>query len=284
MRLKRHNRVATFGVLAAGMLLASNAALAQAPPGPTTTAEVNDPICETLFHAYVCGGKINSDVREAAIVLVAARGRENGYWRNVWRTLRETDDEQVEMSCVQIVGRMLAVDGRGREILAEEKRTGQRYGGQWGGPYVVLDEGVVTELLGRVERADNRQEYRIIHYIRALADARDPRTRDFLSEILRLSAGAAAPGRACYSAAAGLLAADGLVRLGEPAGVEWLIQNCESRELLPDRRTPPPDVGQLGAACRAELQAISNDWSGERSTKAQWQAWWQGARSRFPER
>lgn len=260
------------------------AATGRAQTPTSAPAEPPDPVCETLFRQYACGGKINADAREAANLLVAYRGRGNGYWRVVLQTLRETDDEQTELSCVRILGKMLAVDGRGREILEEQRRSGKPYGGQWGGPYVVLDDSVVTTLLERATRFKDRRDHRIGNYVEALAAARDPRTRAFLLEVLHKQSEPGRPDAHAYRSDARLEAAMGLAQLGVSAGVEWLIQNCERDDLLslgPKLRSADE---RLGAACIRALDDISGDSPGARSTRADWQAWWDRAKADFAAR
>src|SRR5688572_23745851 len=82
-----------------------------------------DQICQLLFDAYMRGGKIDSDTIGAAMLIIAARGRASGFWRNVLDELRKGNDN--ETACVEILGRMLAVDAAVRDRMQREKETGQ---------------------------------------------------------------------------------------------------------------------------------------------------------------
>ena len=275
-------------LIAAGLL--AHTALAQAPPtqpAETPAAEPMDPVCDVLFREYACGGKINTVDREAAIVLVASRGRNNGYWRVVLQALRDTGEERSsnEVAAVRILGKMLTVDGHGREILEEQERTGKPYGGQWAGPYVVLDDSVVDELLTRAKELKRRRDHRAEYYVEALAAAREPRTREYLLDVVRTGRAAHPGDRDCFSDECCLTAAIGLAKLREPAGVEWLIENCESTTRLNWRHvTSLPKLSQLGSGCCRALDELDDESQPELTTRAQWQAWWNRAKAELQAR
>jgi len=266
MTLATH-RFTTAVVFAAALLLVTTAA-AQPPTSAPANTEPPDPVCDVLFRNYVCGGKVNSDDRAAAIQLVASRGRNIGYWRKVLKTLREVEPPK-ETRCVQVLGKMLEVDGHGRRIIADAKR-GKPYRGAWMGPYIVLDDCVVTELMQRARKAT---PHALEHYVRAIAGARDPRTRDFLLEIISRGDEDLFTRSGCRPGTR-LLAAVGLAQLDEPAGIDWLIEHCENKQLLFGWAAPPrPSEQQLGPACVRALRDITGEYKGDLSTKAAWQAW-----------
>lgn len=279
MNASRRRAEGAIGWVTMGTMLTS-VAFAQAPVASSRAVERPDPVCETLFRDYACGGKINTADRDAATVLVASRGRANGYWQEVLKMLREADRPQVELSAVRVLGKMLAVDGRGREIL-EQQRRGVPYRGQWAGPYVVLGDEVVAELLKRLSQFESRRDHRIPCYVEALAAARAPAAREALLEVVS-NGEPAQPGSADgYGTECCLFAAIGLARMREPAGVEWLIEHCESDTRLNSQYPLRREYDQLGSACCRALGDCRNANTPEPETRAAWQAWWNQAKRGF---
>lgn len=236
-----------------------------------------DEISKLLFEAYLDGPrKINTSTVMAASVIVADRGRASGFWRQVLAELK-SGDEHSEIHCVRILGNMLATDAAARYAIRRQKETGEI--GAWI-PTVHLGGEVVAELIARAKHADRN---RIDHYVVALARAKAPEARELFESILNAKTGATpADIAAGVSVPAGFRhldgtrfhAAVGLAQLGEPAGFDWLIANCEdpngwvqnARPHLADRG------GSIGTCCQAALQQLAG--KREPLTKAQWETWW----------
>jgi hypothetical protein len=239
-----------------------------APPVPrvttTTQAVRTDLICELLFREYVLNsGKVNADEREAAICLIARRGRENGFWQQVLDTYRTASDSVAD-ACVLILGRMLVVDARGREIVAAEKRTGRPYGGQWGGPYIVLPDEVVDLIVRRA--AGFTGSSRRAHLV-ALVQADDPRAKPVFEPLLEHGTTLDLDGCAVFAAV-------GLANLGQERGVQWLIEHCESKYWLGYAaatigETHSPWLDEL---CQTALRVLSGHHV-RRDTRDSWQRW-----------
>lgn len=231
-----------------------------------------DDICQRLFETYIARrGKINSSTVMAASHIVAERGRNTGYWRNVLRELRKGDDDS-EIGCVRVLGKMLAIDASARDLIRREKETGEI--GQWAAS-VCLGPEVVAELIERGEKADR---FRVDHYAIALARARVPEANEFFLMILRDDTGKH------YMASAKFHAAVGLANLGDPKGFEWLIANSD--DPLPTvSNALPSGVPNLNVntCCTAALRELS----GKRtpSTKQEWETWWRSVdRQALPKR
>ncbi len=124
--------------------------------------QTNDELTRQLFEQYVARrGKINTDSILAATHLVAERGRVNGFWRNILAELQR-NDEQSEIGCVRVLGKMLATDALARDALRRQNETGEV--SAWV-PTVCISPEVVTELLERAQQADR---FKIDHYTIAL--------------------------------------------------------------------------------------------------------------------
>src|SRR5262249_7608021 len=76
-----------------------------------------DEITQQLFEQYVAQqGKINTESVMAATHLVAERGRESGFWKNVLAELRRNNHHS-EIGCVRVLGKMLATDAAARDVI-----------------------------------------------------------------------------------------------------------------------------------------------------------------------
>ena len=159
----------------------------------------------------------------AATHLVAERGRETGFWKNVLAELKR-NDEHSEIGCVRVLGKMLATDAAARDVIRRRKETGEvsaRIAA------VCLGPEVVTELL---ERGRNADRFEIDHYTIALARARMSEARDFFKSILHatkapiINAGQAkgvdsGPTGPYHSESTRFHAAVGLAQLGDSESV-----------------------------------------------------------------
>jgi hypothetical protein len=239
-----------------------------------------DEISQLLFETYLNGPrKINTSTILAASVIVADRGRRSGFWKEVLAELK-SNDEHSEVHCVRILGNMLADDAAARDTIRRQKETGEVSASI---PSVHLGPQVVAELLARGKNADR---HRIEHYTIALARARVPEARDFFTSILDAKiqlnpfgapAGVDVPTGFRHMDGTRFHAAVGLAHLGEPAGYEWLIANCEDPNGFVQHARPyfADRGGSIGTCCQAALQQLSD--KRDLTTKADWEAWWRTA-------
>jgi len=220
-----------------------------------------DQICQLLFDAYIVRrGKINTSTIMAASHIVAERGRNTGFWRNVLSELQKGNEES-EIGCVCVLGKMLSIDAAARDVIRRENETGEVF--QWSAS-VCLGPVVVEELIARGKKADR---FRVNHYAIALARARFLKASDFFQMILRDDNGKH------YMPTAKFHAAVGLAQVGDSAGFEWLIAN--SGDPLPKISNAwPSGVHNLNldTCCQAALQSLS----GEKGLKnrVDWERWW----------
>jgi hypothetical protein len=211
------------------MCVASNTA-AQAPQ-----ENPSDVVCERLLNEYILKrGKIESANIEAAIQLIASRGRDNGYWRVVVEHFEQSpvNDSRGSQSqlLLRILTKILQSDGWSRWVRAhpEELKSSQT------GAPIRLPVSVIDTIVARAKQADrlNRDDYII-----ALVAAHDSRTRDFLRGILDRKKDEATKrdlfdtGEQDASVPGGPLsdgsrfyAAVGLAELGDLDGVRWLVE------------------------------------------------------------
>lgn len=243
-----------------GMVVALLVALSLGSASPVVRAEEGqkpDEICRLLFDTYIARrGKINTSTIMAASHIVAERGRNTGFWRNVLQELRK-DNEDSEIGCVRVLGKMLAIDARARDII----RTGEQTA--WVAS-VALPPEVVDELVARGKKADR---FRVDHYCIALARARVPESEAFFKMILRNDTGKN------YMSSAQFHAAVGLAHVGDPLGFEWLIANCD--DPLPTISNAwPSGVPNLNVdtCCVAALRSLSGE--SQLKAKAEWETWW----------
>jgi hypothetical protein len=250
---------------------------------------------QQLFEQYVAQqGKINTESVMAATHLVAERGRETGFWKNVLAELRR-NNQQSEIGCVRVLGKMLATDAAARDVIRRRKETGEV--SAWAAS-VCLGPEVVTDLLEHGRKADR---VRIDHYTIALARARVPQARDFFKSILRATADQTSPSttqptpgrdtkapiinpdqaravdsasaRPYHSESTRFHAAVGLAQLGDSEGIDWLIANCEFSQGTVMNAWPKgsPPGGDLRTCCLEALRHLSGERS--RTSKAEWAAW-----------
>jgi hypothetical protein len=251
-----------------------------------------DEITQQLFEQYVARqGKINTESVMAATHLVAERGRETGFWKNVLAELRRNNQDS-EIGCVRVLGKMLATDAAARDVIRRRKETGEV--SAWAAT-VCLDPDVVTTLLERGRKADR---FRIDHYTIALARARVPEARDFFKSILRATpdqtspsrtlstpgrdtklpiinhdAEDSAPTRPYHFESTRFHAAVGLAQLSDSEGIDWLVANCEFSQGTVTNAWPKgsPPGGDLSRCCLEALRHLSGEHS--RTSKAEWEAW-----------
>jgi hypothetical protein len=260
-----------------------------------------DELTRQLFEQYLRGGKIDTASVMAATQLVAERGRENGFWKDILAELKR-NNQNSEIECVRVLGKMLATDAVARDAIRRSNKPGEP--SQQGIPRVCLEPEVVTVLLERGGKADR---FQIDHYAIALARARVPDAHDFFKSILRATTpgdpfGPApsttsrrdttttpvtkpdgskvtnfAPTNPYHLESTRFHAAVGLAQLGDSEGIDWLIANCGYSEgtVLSGRPQGAPPGGGLSACCVKALRQLS----GERTqtSKTEWAAWWKSA-------
>jgi hypothetical protein len=191
----------------------------------------------------------------------------------------KSGDEHSEGHCVRILGNMLATDAAARDAIRRQKETGEV--GAWN-PTVHLGPEVVSELVARARRADRN---RIDHYVIALARARVSEARELFSAVLTARRGVPADAAPGADVPTGFYhmdgprfhAAVGLAQLGEAAGAQWLIANCEDPNGYVQHARPyfADRTGSIGTCCQAALMQLSE--KREPMSKAEWEAWWQAA-------
>lgn len=255
-----------------------------------------DEITRQLFEQYVARqGKINTESVIAATHLVAERGRGTGFWKNVLKELKR-NNQQSEIGCVRVLGKMLATDAAARDAIRRRNETGEVSAAF---AIVCLGPEVITALLERGRKADR---YRIDHYTIALARARVPEARDFFQSILHTSGdqltlsenvqpprrdttktpitspdpatGAdSAPTRLYHLESTRFHAAVGLAQLGDSEGIDWLIANCEFSQgtVMNARPQGAARGGDLSACCAEALRHLSLEHA--RTSQAEWAAW-----------
>ena len=108
------------------------------------TTDQPDHLSQMLFDTYLAhGGKANTTTVMAASHIVAERGRDTGFWREVLAELKKKN-EQSEIGCVRVLGKMLAIDAAARDVMRREQETGEI--GPWRAS-VTLGSEVVAELV-----------------------------------------------------------------------------------------------------------------------------------------
>jgi hypothetical protein len=257
-------------LLASLAFTATPAAAQERPP---------DQLSRLLFEEYLDGPrKINTTTILAASTIVADRGRRTGFWKEVLAEL-QSGDEHSEVNCVRILGNMLAGDAAARDAIRRQQETGEVSASI---PRVYLGPEVVAKLLERGKKADR---HRIDHYVIALARARVPEARGFFTTILHehrpipagMPLGVDVPEGFQHNDGTRFHAAVGLAQLGDPAGFEWLIANCEDPNGFVQLARPYfADRSDIGTCCRAALRQLSGDKPATRhlATRVEWEAWW----------
>ncbi|MDO8683204.1 MAG: hypothetical protein Q7N50_06960, partial [Armatimonadota bacterium] len=244
-------------VLIAIMAVTGSTSWALIQDSSPVVISVPDAICETLYQEYVIRGgdtKKNTSDIQAACDLIASRGRNRGFWQVVLDGLGKVKENEQRWH-LSILGQMLQEDAIDRENMAR-KDAGmiQRAGAPQ------LPPEVVAELLNRAAKVRRfTQEY----YAVALVRARDPRTKDFFSKILKRDDPA--------EESLQFHAAVGLANLGDPAGVEWLIANCEGVSTTVGAAWPFPIMDRnLSSRCQTALWALDGKRNWKPRTKAEW--------------
>jgi hypothetical protein len=233
--------------------------------------QAGDELTRQLFEQYVARrSKISTESILAATHLVAERGRRNGFWKSVLAELRR-NDEQSEIGCVRVLGKMLETDAAARDAIRRTKTTGEI--SAWV-PTVQLDHAVVKELLKRADQADR---FRIDHYTIALARSRVPEAREFFRSILAapvpINPFGEGPSGPIHLTSTRFHAAVGLAQLGDSEGLQWLIEHCDDTAGTVTNAWPKGarPGGGLGNCCTEALRQLS----GQRglTTRADWEAW-----------
>jgi hypothetical protein len=247
-------------------------------PGGSAVAQDRqaDQVTQHLFEQYVARqGKINTGSVMAATHLVAERGRESGFWKNVLAELQR-DNPPSEIGCVRVLGKMLAADAAARDALRRQKEKGEVSAVI---PRVFLGPEVVAAL---VERGGKADRFRSDDYAIALARARAPEARGFFQSILRgraepANAAGAAPVSWRHLDSTRFHAAVGLAQLGDAEGIEWLIEHCEFSQGFVTNASPQgaPRGGDLSSCCMEALRQLSGE--RQRTSRAAWAAWWKSA-------
>lgn len=242
------------------------------PPEADPHRAQPDEICKLLFETYIARqGGISTETVLAASHIVAERGRNNDFWKSVLAELK-SENKQSEIGCVRVLGKMLEIDAGERDLLQMQKATGRTAARV---ASVRLGPEVVAELIQRGQKADR---FRADHYAIALARARVPEATDFFKSILRKATRHGDPNAPVltswhHSESTRFHAAAGLAQLGDPEGIQWLIDNSQQGPRTVENAWPRGAVNHnLSKCCVAALWLLT----GERfETKAQWKAWWQ---------
>jgi hypothetical protein len=259
----------------------------------------SDPITQHLFEQYIARqGKIDTESVMAATHLVAERGRESGFWKNVLAELQR-DNPDSEIGCVRVLGKMLAADAAARDAIRRRQEKGDVSASD---PRAYLGPEVVVELIDRGAKADR---LRIDHYAIALARARVPEAQDFFKSILRATRPSGlfppsgtsrrdtpkfttppeqttAPTDPYHWDSTRFHAAVGLAQLGDAEGIEWLIEHCKFTGAGTVANAWPqgaPPGGSLSACCVQALRLLSGEY--QRTSQAEWVAWWKSADARL---
>lgn len=275
-----------------------------------------DMVTEHLFRQYVVGrGKIPTSHVNAAIELVAARGRSESFIRIVLaefeKSCKTDNSRTIRRNLLALMSKMLAVEGGQRWRYERARRTGE----------VELSATTVTpmpspendkivyresEMLARViARGRQADRHDIDAFVIAVRQAHHPQGKPFLLDVLRnppdpLSAelqtgtvGAPnARGKWPDNVGGSWLdakfhAAVGLAELGEHAGVEWLIRQSEQNEFgvgsmsaslnhAPHREVTRSNLRESCIHALADLSGLPPT-----DESAQWKAWWAANKDDF---
>jgi hypothetical protein len=225
-------------------------------------------ICRTLFDSYLQGTKVNASTINASVELIADTCRRTQFWHVLLEDVR-SGGRGSERYSVRILGKMLAVDAAARDLMEARKR-GEHLRSPWM-PGIALSPEVVDVLLKRASEVDMWMYH---HYVIALARARDERARPLLLSILvSINEKDSHPSVKFHAAV-------GLVGLGDPKGVEWLIDQAENQSALVlnawPGRVPKND---LSTCCRYALCGIASGALYE--TRTEWQTWWASRKESF---
>ena len=255
--VRRGRNVSRLSALVIGMALIGVAPRVTTAAGPAVDRSA-DVVCETLMADYILRvGKIESDTVNAAIELIAARGRNNGYWQTVLDEFRKSDPSDSQSpspNLLAILTEMLAVDGHARWLRSrpEELKTSA-----WAAD-VRLSPAVLEAILAKAPAA---ARFQFDRYVQAVVAAHDDRAKEFLLGVLNRRA----DGRAADSfPIAGdqeveFHAAAGLANLGHRPGMAWLVE------------APLGDTPML----EKRIHALQDLTGLKYKTFEEWRAWWQ---------
>jgi len=214
-----------------------------------------DELCQKLFDTYIVpNGKIFFDDKGAASDIIASCGRTMGFWKPVLQEMRKGNVWN-EGACVRILGLMLARDASAKRYIAAGAMTATFQ-------HVCLPSDVVPELIARAKEGKSHASLDV--YLTALDRARDERCKELFSGVLRNDSS---------NDSEKFHAAVGLVNLGDTAGVEWLIANCEGHGNV--YQAWPSRTQDIDMSCLLALRslAIRNDIR----TKSDYDGWWKGS-------
>ena len=282
----------------------SNAAWAQDSAAVSVASEQaasSDVVCEVLMRDYLLGGfKIEQDNIDAAIHLVAVRGYSNAFWRVVLAEFDRTFDADefardrkddffaklspnaqefmrfsVRRNMLSVLRKMLAEAGKERWV-DERTRRGEMLQRS---SSLYFDATRDSKLLDRViARASEARPSEFALFALAVRASHDPRGKAFLQEILRRKP--LVHGRLD----AQCVAAVGLAELGEPEGVEWLINHLDTPDhvhmlIVSHTEMPLPDrsVSELCGRALTELFG----WKAVLQSKEQCQQIWGVKKTNF---
>jgi hypothetical protein len=220
-----------------------------------------DPICQALYDEYVLKGtKDAAGMVIPASEIIVARGRSTGFWKTVLAGLGEAKEGWDEVRYVRILGKMLTIDARGREIIesGNADKVQQSLG-------ICLPKDVVPEL---IDRAQKSKDIALDAYTIALCRARDTRAKELFLDLLKQND---------IDVSVQFHAALGLAELGDTTGVDWLIAHSDDDSANTVSLAWPQYVPDhsIGASCVAALGVLS----GQRhlKTKAEFAKWWKTA-------
>lgn len=229
--------------------------------------QTDDILCSLLFDNYLRGAKINTDDVNAAIQLVASRGRHTGFWRTVLAEFELSFDSEdwrsrsVGRNSLAVLSKMLGNDGATRWEHAQRQRGVEMPPSAIARSARRLGPEVLDRVIARGRQADSHS---IDSYVMAVRNAHDPRGNQFLLDVLHnphdSGRGLADIFRGSWQDAQ-FHAAIGLAELGNQEGVKWLIAQSES----------------------ADYRKALADLTGQPATmnKTQWEHWWMQNKNGF---
>lgn len=270
-----------------------------------------DMVTEQLFRQYVVGrGKISTRTVNAAIELVAARGQSPAFAQAVVlefeRSCEDENASSILKNLMELISKMLAVDGNQRWIYELAHRNGQtKQIATTAGPSPSpTDEKIYyrqSEMLERViSRGRQANRHNIDAFVIAVRQAHHPRGKQFLLDVLQnqpdpLSRGLTVdPLQGKWPDNLGgtwldakFHAAVGLAELGEHAGVEWLIKQSELNDFgvgsmsaslfhAPHRKAASSNLRESCLHALADLFELPAT-----SDSKQWTAWWAANKDHF---
>lgn len=269
-----------------------------AQPSCAVSMQESDPICRALYDQYINRvGKIDSESVDAAITLVAARGRSHGFWRIVLEEYENSFEKEgkltVRRNLLAVLSKMLERDGWSRRNHEMTQRTGQY-------PQTVFNAPLGTEGVDRlIACADKVDRHEIDDFVLAIRGAYDHRTKDFFHEIMERGKARSVDsdptrtpafttyGDSVVHKATLFYAAVALAELGDPKGVEWLIEHTEEPggETNLGRTTHRYANGsRCWSNCRHALSDLAGPDVGVLESKTEWQTWWDENKAEFKSR